>query len=104
MQIFEFQFHNGTINTSKTKLNEALAISFNSTTVQLIRLTTVVHTIYPISFQFHNGTINTFKKARKFKFTNNSFNSTTVQLIHTLYPWNRLCFLSFNSTTVQLIL
>ena len=36
-----FQFHNGTINTAAVTYNTLISVSFNSTTVQLIRSSAV---------------------------------------------------------------
>ena len=56
-----FQFHNGTINTYSSKHKKTVNVySFNSTTVQLIRLGKLTGST-PLKFQFHNGTINTYR-------------------------------------------
>ena len=118
-----FQFHNGTINTYAGDNSHYFELCFNSTTVQLIHdkkgapITEslfqfhngTINTIFPclastakILFQFHNGTINT-KLLSGIKRMLRSFNSTTVQLIHSSKHKKTVSVFSFNSTTVQLI-
>ena len=101
----KFQFHNGTINTGDILLSPLFCHGFNSTTVQLILCCLKLPKSGPTVFQFHNGTINTINcvyygcKSALFQFHNGTintirrpklqcsklcFNSTTVQLIHTL--------------------
>ena len=76
-------------------------LSFNSTTVQLIRCLCAASV--PLSvFQFHNGTINTTDVFVSID-CHFCFNSTTVQLIQVcLFP-DQPEDRCFNSTTVQLI-
>ena len=83
----EFQFHNGTINTTLPLFLHCIILCFNSTTVQLIL--EVLHLFSPYTecfnsttvqlillylrviaprldlFQFHNGTINTLTNTQK---------------------------------------
>ena len=77
----EFQFHNGTINTISVHI-----FFFDS-----------------VMFQFHNGTINTGNKKGNMDKNNQSFNSTTVQLIPKRQNLEESEEIRFNSTTVQLI-
>ena len=97
----QFQFHNGTINTNVATRFQSRFLSFNSTTVQLIRhlLSSWVRLQ---QFQFHNGTINTGKQTtetyrlRKFQFHNGTINTSRW-----IGAWASVR--GFNSTTVQLI-
>ena len=119
------QFHNDTINTMPVQWVLLPIISFNSTTVQLIRYYEAGLKPALAKFQFHNGTINTAGGAVG-NGQGTRFNSTTVQLIHLLIRKFTLLLSmfqfhngtintnkiskrkysnrSFNSTTVQLIL
>ena len=76
--------------------------SFNSTTVQLILLLTVLP-LRALLFQFHNGTINTPSTMTDAGVLYR-FNSTTVQLILRRDLGILFRLMRFNSTTVQLIL
>ena len=60
--ISEFQFHNGTINTTGVGIGGSVLSSFNSTTVQLIHTEINSQNFWVQMFQFHNGTINTCVK------------------------------------------
>ena len=63
-RIAGFQFHNGTINTTKQTVLCRYYKRFNSTTVQLIRECLLTVIMFH-KFQFHNGTINTLTNTQK---------------------------------------
>ena len=60
-----FQFHNGTINTTKKNGGIIPECRFNSTTVQLIHKKHLATDAKLQWFQFHNGTINTLTNTQK---------------------------------------
>jgi len=54
-----FQFHNGSIKTSKRILNQVIHARFNSTMVQLKQVELINDEKPGYWFQFHNGSIKT---------------------------------------------
>ena len=79
---FPIRFNSTTVQLIHHRILRHLQklLCFNSTTVQLIRNEEKNIIKDYILFQFHNGTINT-KHGKIPPARNNSFNSTTVQLI-----------------------
>ena len=98
-QIYQFQFHKGTIRTVGSTIAGGYQANFNSIKVQLEPgLISGAGSL--IGFQFHKGTIRTFRLCYLGK-TISNFNSIKVQL-ERLLSISILVLRHFNSIKVQL--
>ena len=96
-----FQFHYGTIKSTRPASTALARFYFNSTMVRLKVIRMFMSVVAPIAFQFHYGTIKSVLYVR----VGSSvvyFNSTMVRLKERGDKEPRFLYINFNSTMVRL--